>query len=676
MPARRPAKKILARPVVRKARARATEAADGSKTISRQKRQLTAAAAALEARRRFAKNGEKPTNPEDRYYIMKATQTRKRSASRAWDDKYQPPKKSKTDIEAEEAETHDKAQEKKMALRSANGKSPAEKKKKSAQNDASLDKSSQDKSPEGDKKGAKGKKRASLPARNWQNDSTLEQPRSPSDLPIVLNPAGSTNDPNKNLGYFGIIPTELRDEILREVLVWPENILVFRGWSIVYPRTRISLAVAVLRTCRMLHYQGLRILFGENTFEYDLRDPCNGHTHTMAVIDKVFDKSHIKINHFGHLIRSIKIKLNRNRMGDPDQKQNFEQAIFKFLPGGGLRIPPNLHTLTLDVPAETMKDLLVNGWRSNPNGIPVADMLNNKNKRILNGLLEMKVRYIRLLARRKIGRDVHPLHISHWIPSVLPPNLELYEAIIDCKYLVKDRLLQARQKAHGSGSILPKDVEVKQQQHVAGVNTAKARIMNIAWRIQGLTVNPDEAIKQGLWTPVDDTNTSRRSLPSPDRGTNQSTCSSVGPTASSSIKNKTTPVKHTAAPRYGPNAVATKGTKSTTPRDSLIVKLRYTPRTHISEVPALAKASRPFSSILPASSSILGVGNAANDARLLRAQQGTIEEGGPSNRGGMLTADFLEGNAEPNAEYDTSKSKGKGKAALRYPDPSNEHSES
>ncbi|KAI0157710.1 hypothetical protein GGR57DRAFT_510672 [Xylariaceae sp. FL1272] len=657
MPAQRPAQKASATSVMRKSRARVSQNADGSGTSSRKGKKLIAAAAARRARRKFDEFGEKPTNPLDWYYIMEITQTRKRSASGAWDDNHKPPKKSKTDLKVDEEETSDQIKQKKKAAAKEKKAAPKEtekvlpqEKKKGSQDEHSQNKASQNKSPEGKKKSTKRKKR-SLPAKNWQNDPSLEQPRSPTDLPVVLHPAGSTNDPAKNLGLFGRLPPEIRDEILRKLLVWPRNILVFRGWSITYPRQRISLPVAILRTCRMLMDQGLRILFGENTFEYDLRDPKNGHSHTMPVIDKVFDKSHIKINDVGHLIRSIKIKVHRNRLGEAEQRQDFERAVFKFLPGGGLKQPANLQTLTLEVPAETMQDLRLPTWREDPFMVPVAQMLNKHDKRIATGLRDLNVRYIRILARR---------HDDHKKPQPAP---NCYEGFIDCEYL---RHFQAQRKTDKSGDHLSKDVGAVQKRYEREVRKARSRIMNIGWRIEALAWDPKKAMKEGLWRPIY-IPTGRQTHITFETSAPRSDRSSATPCVGSSITNKGYMAKRTSVPEYDLDPEDTVGSQSTTLRDKFVVKLKYTPGKYASQVRALANTAE--SSTSPASL-VLNVGNAANDARLLKAQQGGEEDKNSSEQGGMLTAGFLEDNTEQGSV--TIKTKGKGKEVLRHPNSRNQ----
>ncbi|KAI0840017.1 hypothetical protein F5Y06DRAFT_308851 [Hypoxylon sp. FL0890] len=138
----------------------------------------------------------------------------------------------------------------------------------------------------------------------WQR---IEQPRDPLSLALK----SDRIDPIEALGALGTLPAEVREEILRYFVLCDHEIPVFQGWSLVYPRKKPHLDLSIMRTCKVLHLQGLRMLYGENTFLYDIRDPAAHHKlaedHPLLV-----SNASIPINKYGHLMRHIKINVPSN----------------------------------------------------------------------------------------------------------------------------------------------------------------------------------------------------------------------------------------------------------------------------------------------------------------------------------------------------------------------------
>ncbi|KAI0490813.1 hypothetical protein F4859DRAFT_520465 [Xylaria cf. heliscus] len=336
----------------------------------------------------------------------------------------------------------------------------------------------------------------------WNKDSKFKKPFLTPDPPVGTSPRDQ--DPITALGRFSDVPAEIRDEILRYILLWPHEIIVFSGWSRVYPRSRPRLNLSILYTCQVLREQGLRILFGENKFLYDLRDPAVSHGHTNPVLDKVFGNCVVPINEFGHLIRYVRLKVHRNRIHLNEHRRNFEDAMLKFLPGRGLAHTAKLHTLTLEVPAETNHDLQLCSSTSKPNKVPICEYL-QKGSRLIDALLKLQIQWIHVLA---------------W-----DTNGVCWQTKIDMRYLAKDEQMrlehialhkdQKHSKADNAKnqSILrdpvvaacyrTKDIEAMEKRWDKQVKKAVGKVLNLAWRIEGLAVNPDCAVRElELWDPV------------------------------------------------------------------------------------------------------------------------------------------------------------------------------
>jgi hypothetical protein len=300
------------------------------------------------------------------------------------------------------------------------------------------------------------------------------------------------------MGIFATLPAEIRDEILRYTLLWPQDIAVFSGWSRVFPRSRPHMDLSILYTCQVLRHQGLRILFGENTFVYDLRDPAASDSDTKQVLESVFAKSVVPINEYGHLMRHVKIKANRNRLHCPEHRQNFENAILKFLPGHGLVSPPNLHTLTLEVPAVSKEDLNELDWEDGPHEVPIWEYL-QKDSIVMDALFKIRLQFLRVVARDKYD--------------------QCWEAVLDLRYYAKDEQMRLeyaalskdgrKNTADGADDpaarpdYRPKDIEAMEKLWDHRVEKTIVTLHDLAWRIEGLAIAPDPAVDElGLWTPV------------------------------------------------------------------------------------------------------------------------------------------------------------------------------
>ncbi|CAJ2508186.1 Uu.00g093720.m01.CDS01 [Anthostomella pinea] len=425
-----------------------------------QRRIMNAEADARRARIRRAQKLELEIHPNDAQLVLAITQTRKRSANPAYDDRAN----------------------KRAKIVNA----------------------------------ATGERKEVAVARPWELNRALEQPPDPFDLGIGF--SAPTTNPITALGLMGRVPVEIRDEILRHLLVSPRGIRVLRGWSLVYPRNKPQLHPAVMHTCHVLRNQGLHILYGENTFVYDLRDPLDSKPATHQVVGGVFEKCVVPINQHGHLIRHIKIRVEANRLIPRDTRRSFELAIRKFLPDGGLVAAASLHTLTLEVPAPCMRDLRWTNWRNEPSRVPIREWF-DKSSSAMQALHELQVQWIRVVATDRDDRE--------------------WETRIDLRYTAKQKSMQqdADHNDYWSSSddgkaeqAVPNasDFRCINQAFVDNVKKARNHLRSLPWRLEGLTIDPLKAVGQlGLWkeivrSPEDeevDAATEHMSLPSNWRDT-------------------------------------------------------------------------------------------------------------------------------------------------------------
>ncbi|KAI8950809.1 hypothetical protein F4801DRAFT_321924 [Xylaria longipes] len=344
----------------------------------------------------------------------------------------------------------------------------------------------------------------------WDKDSKFKKPSLPPNPPVGTLSRG--HDPIAAMGRIGKLPAEIRDEILRYLLRWPHEIIVFDGWSRVFPRSRPRLNLSILYTCQVLREQGLRILFGENNFAYDLRDPAASHGHTNPVLDKVFGNSVVPINEYGHLIRYVKIKVHRSRIHFSDHRRKFEDAMLKFLPGGGLAHAAKLHTLTLEVPAETNSDL--QSRRGKPNEVPICQYL-GKGSRLIDTLFRLQIQWVRVLAWDTFGQCWRTEVDMRYFAKDEQMRLEHIALDKNQKFNEADTNNQSIQGDPAAAACYrTKDIKAMEKLWNNQVKHAVGQLRNLAWRIEGLAVDPDRALKllyhdrklldrdRKLWEPV------------------------------------------------------------------------------------------------------------------------------------------------------------------------------
>ncbi|KAI0388891.1 hypothetical protein F5Y17DRAFT_463256 [Xylariaceae sp. FL0594] len=347
--------------------------------------------------------------------------------------------------------------------------------------------------------------------RNWGGGLQFEQPLTDADIPI----GSSLLDPQHGLGQntmtaqarLAELPAEVMDCIFRYLLVWHEDIPVFDGWSCVYPRRRPQLPVQILRACRVLHERGVRILYGDNVFAYDLRDPPGNSKDREIVMKKVYGRCMVPINKYGHLIRHIKVEVRDNHMDTREQRQSFEAAVTKFVykkgKKNGLLYPANLHSVTMTIPAMCASDLGLSIPGTKPDYVPICDHLRTSSE-VFKALLSFRIKWLHILAKVKNGdiwSDVHDLRAFS--------NDEAMKQ----EYEDNIKTNKRKETAHGVGEQAsglvkrhphrPRDIGVVGNYRDLQIRQAKGKLRNLAWRVEMLALDPDRAVNElRLWRPV------------------------------------------------------------------------------------------------------------------------------------------------------------------------------
>jgi hypothetical protein len=205
------------------------------------------------------------------------------------------------------------------------------------------------------------------------------------------------------MGAFSKLSAEVRDDIFRFLLVSHRNIRVLREWSLIYPRHRPGLYPSLLRVCQVFYRQGIRILYGENTFLYLNRDPWNARADTGTVLKKIYENCNIPIDKHGHLIRNITVVAEANRTHLVHNRDNLSEALQKFIPGGDLIAPAQLRMVTLKIPAMNRRELNMEMLNATDDeDVPYADYL-RVDTSLFRALDLLDCQFIRIVAYDRSG---------------------------------------------------------------------------------------------------------------------------------------------------------------------------------------------------------------------------------------------------------------------------------
>lgn len=215
------------------------------------------------------------------------------------------------------------------------------------------------------------------------------------------------------------LPTELRELIYRPFLVSPTPTVVHNAWTTLYrrqgPRT---LQPSILRVCRLFYAEGMRILYGENRFEYRVRDTTaaeatldvegapaengeggndsdaeyNNEEPDVQAPEGTTEHS-INIHRHGPLMRYLTISAEANRSGQ-EYLRTAAHAISVFATLSPIRA--RVHTLRLDVQST---------YNPETNEFSFADWFTPETK-LMRALIRLPCRFVEFVILTPAGREV------------------------------------------------------------------------------------------------------------------------------------------------------------------------------------------------------------------------------------------------------------------------------
>ncbi|KXJ92862.1 hypothetical protein Micbo1qcDRAFT_174007 [Microdochium bolleyi] len=192
----------------------------------------------------------------------------------------------------------------------------------------------------------------------WDNKQGIERPKLPlyADLDKYSELFGSvavqSEEASRLTGPLCRLPPELLDEILRYGLLWPRKISLFKGWTVVYPQSKPRLSsLSILRACRHLHSRGASILYGENRFVYEIRDPGElDRDANLLMRGNLYAECGFPFDRHGCRVQHVHIAIEPGRVALAHNRNAFITALEKFLPTSRGSLG-GIHTLTVEIPA-------------------------------------------------------------------------------------------------------------------------------------------------------------------------------------------------------------------------------------------------------------------------------------------------------------------------------------
>lgn len=123
-----------------------------------------------------------------------------------------------------------------------------------------------------------------LPTPMEVDDDTTESEPEDIEEPLM----GMFGKPPKTVNN---LPREILRKIVRELLISQVQIYVYDSWSKVYPasrhRNKFEIESAILLVDKRFYWEGIRVLYGENTFVYSLRDARGPTAKPPADVEKL-----------------------------------------------------------------------------------------------------------------------------------------------------------------------------------------------------------------------------------------------------------------------------------------------------------------------------------------------------------------------------------------------------
>ncbi|KAK2072515.1 hypothetical protein P8C59_006863 [Phyllachora maydis] len=301
--------------------------------------------------------------------------------------------------------------------------------------------------------------------------------------------------------FFDRLACETRNDIYRYLLVDDDEIPVMNLWTQVFQRERPKLYINIMRTCKLAHDEGARILYGENCFCYRLRDAavCPPRSMTTqssgkagggsgtgtgrnrrgrAAHNQSGDKS-INFDAYRANYRNVVLELEPTREGP--EYQPAMVAALDALSAEGPSAAPRLQTVTLRIsPRMIVDDAAV---LSDLGDLDVSDagLFVNDHEDDHEDHQRLRLTVVDYFAAGSdLSRALRALNANTL-------RLDLHEP---GEYNVGGELLQLTLDLRG----LP-----AQSARHSGVLAVEAALAGLRDRIQRACVNPAKAVEDGEW---------------------------------------------------------------------------------------------------------------------------------------------------------------------------------
>ncbi|KAK0752038.1 hypothetical protein B0T18DRAFT_444392 [Schizothecium vesticola] len=352
--------------------------------------------------------------------------------------------------------------------------------------------------------------------------------------------------------YFCTIPTEVRENIFRHLLISNKPIQVSKIWTDVARaitrrtgRCRLSaqqrdeadddtattIDARILSVCRQAHQEGSRILYSENTFFYKLRDgdsvpfyaltpsspacrrpardTAGGRAQDWHTTWLASNKpGPINFGRYGPLLRRLRVELEPNRSTDEKYENLLVCALEALVSRPG--IPISLHVLSLAI----SPSLSATGGPGGPRYLSTAPFF-APGHRAMKALQKITTNYLHLNLHVDLaGTTTHvlPPTTAGAAPQPFDPDdsdpdsdalrTRHLETTIDMRYTAWHMAAVPPSDAAGA-DLWARDALMPAKRAARG-RRAETCLAQLRRRIEGACADPDEAIRRNWFDDVDD----------------------------------------------------------------------------------------------------------------------------------------------------------------------------
>ncbi|EAQ85969.1 hypothetical protein CHGG_07222 [Chaetomium globosum CBS 148.51] len=351
--------------------------------------------------------------------------------------------------------------------------------------------------------------------------------------------------------HFFTLATETRDKIYRHLLVSPRPIHVRHLWTDVARRSirrggrgddigGTNIDIGILTVCRRAADEGTRILYSENTFLYQLRDPevvevvTGGGRRSKRVANRREQENRsINLAKYGNLIRHMAIELEANRTATSYEKL-MSAALETLAPNGAESLPSpprplcssiHLHTLTITIsPLFEPSHRIIRVPGNNDTVIREGRFLSmvsffSRGAPVLKALQRLNVEFLRINVHVNSDLGVNGLDAANsWLDSAgddpddsdddshddshlsshnaQQPKKRHLETTIDLRYLPR-HMETLRRQPGPAGPLWENDVLMQEKQRQKGA-AAEDALAHLRRHIEDACLRPEFAMR-GIW---------------------------------------------------------------------------------------------------------------------------------------------------------------------------------